>query len=50
VLSLISGLCVSQEELKELQEAFIRLDRDNKGTLTIDDIKRISESEFGKKY
>lgn len=50
VLSLISGLCVSQEELRELQEAFIRLDRDNKGTLSIEDIKRISESEFGRKY
>lgn len=41
---------MSQEELRELQEAFIRLDRDNKGTLTVEDIKRISESEFGRKY
>ena len=50
VLSLISGLCVSQEELRELQQAFIRLDRDNKGTLSMEDIKRIAESEFGRKY
>jgi Ca2+-binding EF-hand superfamily protein len=41
---------VSKEELRELQEAFIRLDRDNKGTLSVEDIKRISESDFGMKY
>ena len=50
VLSLVSGLCVSPEELAQLQEEFIRLDADNKGTLSRDDIRRISESEFGRKY
>jgi len=48
-LSLISGLCVSPEELKELQEAFMRLDKDNKGTLNLEDIKKIAESDFGQK-
>lgn len=28
----------------------MRLDRDNKGVLSVEDIKRIAESEFGKKY
>ena len=36
--------------MKQLQEEFIRLDRDNTGVLTLEDIKRISESEFGKQY
>lgn len=48
VLSLVSGLCVSPEELMQLQDEFIRLDSDNKGTLSREDIRRISESEFGR--
>jgi Ca2+-binding EF-hand superfamily protein len=37
-------------ELKQLQEEFFRLDRDKKGVLSVDDIKRIAETEFGRKY
>lgn len=50
VLSLVSGLCVSPEELMQLQDEFIRLDSDNKGTLSREDIRRIAESEFGQQY
>jgi Ca2+-binding EF-hand superfamily protein len=33
--------------LKQLQEEFMRLDVDHKGTLTAEDIKKIADSDFG---
>lgn len=50
VLSLFSGLCVTPQELQQLQEEFLRLDSDNKGTLTRADIQKIADTEFGRKY
>ena len=47
---MFSGLCLNPEELKHLQEEFIRLDTNNNGVLSKEDIRRISETEFGKKY
>lgn len=41
---------MTSDELKHLQEEFIRLDTQNNGVLTKDDIRRISETEFGQKY
>lgn len=34
VLSLISGLSATEQEISELQAEFLRLDKDNSGTLT----------------
>ena len=50
MLSLVSGLSATKEEIEEIQKEFLRLDKDNRGTLCLDDIKNITESEFGKKY
>ena len=50
VLSLVSGLSATKEEIEEIQKEFLRLDKDNRGTLSLNDIKKITESEFGKKY
>lgn len=50
MLSLVSGLSASKQEIEEIQREFLRLDKGNRGTLSLDDIKNITESEFGKKY
>ena len=50
MLSLVSGLSATKEEIDEIQKEFLRLDKDNRGTLSLEDIKNITESEFGKKY
>jgi len=33
-----------------MQAEFLRLDTNKTGTLKIEDLKKIAESEFGKKY
>lgn len=38
VLSLISGLSATNEELENLQKEFLRLDRDKSGTLTKEEL------------
>jgi len=50
VLSLISGLCASQEELTQLQKEFIRLDSDKSGTLTKEELEQMSHSKLKKNY
>lgn len=47
VLSLVAGLAVSNDELQHMQQEFLRLDKDKTGTLKIEDIKKIAESEAG---
>lgn len=49
-MSLVAGLSASTEELEELQKEFLRLDKDKTGTLKLEDLKKITESELGKKY
>jgi Ca2+-binding EF-hand superfamily protein len=48
VLSLISGLSAPKEEIEELQRVFLLLDKDNSGTLNVEELQRITETEFGK--
>ena len=50
VLSLISGLCASQEELDSLQKEFIRLDKDRSGTLTKEELEQMSHSKLKTNY
>ena len=50
VLSLISGLCASQEELDSLQKEFIRLDKDRSGTLTKEELEQMSHSKLKTAY
>lgn len=50
VLSLVAGLSASKEELEQMQQEFLRLDVNKTGTLTLADLKKITESELGRKY
>lgn len=50
VLSLVAGLAVSNKELEYMQQEFLRLDQDKTGSLKIEDIKKIADSEGGKMY
>lgn len=50
VLSLMAGLSASQTELQELQAEFLKLDTHKTGTLKLEDLKGIENTEFGKKY
>jgi len=50
VLSLVAGLAVSNTELEHMQHEFLRLDKDKTGTLKIEDIKKIADSDAGKIY
>jgi calcium-dependent protein kinase len=50
VLSLMSGLSASNEELEEMQKEFLRLDKNKTGTLKIEDLKKIADSDIGKMY
>lgn len=47
---MVAGLAVSNDELQHMQQEFLRLDKDKTGTLKIEDIKKIAESECGKMY
>lgn len=48
VLSLVAGLSASPEELEHLQKEFLRLDKSKTGTLKLEDLKKITESDLGK--
>ena len=50
VLSLVSGLCASPEEIQELQKEFLRLDKDKTGTLKLEDLKQELLAKFPDKY
>lgn len=50
VLSLVSGLCASKEEIDELQKEFLRLDKEKTGTLKLEDLKKELHSKFGERY
>jgi calcium-dependent protein kinase len=50
VLSLTSGLSASQQEIEELQRVFLLLDKDNSGTLNVDELQNITQTEFGKQF
>ena len=50
VMSLISGLNTSEEELEILQKEFLRLDENKDGTLNIDELKNMTSSKWLKKY
>jgi len=50
VLSLVAGLSASPQELEQMQKEFLRLDKDKTGTLKLEDLKKITESDLGKKY
>ena len=41
VLSLISGLNSTKDQLQSLQKEFIRLDVDNSGTLCLDELRKL---------
>jgi len=40
-------LSATKEEISELQKEFLRLDKDNSGSLNLEDIKKIADSDFG---
>ena len=46
----MAGLSASQTELEELQGEFLKLDVSKTGTLKLEDLKGIENTEFGKKY
>jgi len=46
----MSGLSTSKEEMELMQKEFLRLVKNKTGTLKLEDLKKISESELGKKY
>ena len=50
VLSLVAGLSASPDELEQMQKEFLRLDKNRTGTLKLEDLKKITDSELGKKY
>jgi calcium-dependent protein kinase len=50
VLSLISGLSATQEELEMLQREFIRLDRDKSGTLNKSELEQMTNSKLVSNY
>jgi calcium-dependent protein kinase len=50
VLSLMAGLNASNDELHHMQKEFLRLDKNKTGTLKIEDIKKIAESDIGRIY
>ena len=49
-MSLVAGLSASPTELEEMQQEFLRLDKNKTGTLKLEDLKKITESDIGKKY
>lgn len=50
MLSLVSGLSVTQDELDNLQKEFIRLDTDKSGTLTKNELEAMTNSKLAKRY
>ena len=50
VLSLVSGLSATQEELDLLQKEFLRLDKDKNGTLTKWELEQMTHSKLTQKY
>lgn len=50
VLSLISGLSASEEQLGQLQKEFIRLDRDKSGTLTKEELEDMTSTKLADRY
>ena len=50
VLSLVAGLSASPQELEEMGAEFQRLDKNRTGSLTIEDVKKICETEIGRQY
>jgi len=50
VLSLISGLYASKEELEQIQKEFTRLDYDKSGTLTKWELEQMTHSNFKNNY
>ena len=50
VLSLISGLSSSQEELDRLQKEFLRLDKDKNGTLNKWELENMTNSKLLKTF
>lgn len=50
VLSLISGLSATQEELDILQKEFLRLDKDKNGTLNKWELEQMTSSKLCQRY
>lgn len=50
VLSLLSGLSASQEELETLQREFVRIDKDRNGTLSKWELEQMVHSKIQNKY
>jgi Ca2+-binding EF-hand superfamily protein len=50
VLSLVSGLSASQEELETLQKEFMRLDKDKNGTLNRDELQEMTSRKLHNTY
>ena len=48
VLSLVSGLSATQDELQALQREFIRLDKHKKGTIDKSDLEQMTHSSLKK--
>ena len=45
VLSLASGFSASKKEMHELQQEFLRLDKNHTGTLTVKELQKITETD-----
>jgi calcium-dependent protein kinase len=50
VLSLVSGLSASQDELDTLQREFLRLDKDKNGTLNKQELEMMTHQKLSKQY
>lgn len=50
MLSLISGLSATQEELDTLQREFLRLDKDKNGTLNKYELEQMTSSKLHQRY
>lgn len=50
MLSLVSGLSATQEELAVLQKEFLRLDKDKSGTLNKWELEQMTHSKLCKNY
>lgn len=50
MLSLISGLNATQDELNVMQKEFLRIDIDKSGTLTKDELQQMTNSKIAKSY
>ena len=50
VLSLIAGISATQEELDVLQKEFMRIDKDNSGTLTKWELEQMTNSKLTSMY